>query len=120
MRRGEISSARPLQRATILRADDLMLEPLEEQLPTTARAKRLLGVVPDRGLAAARGVCGLQLLERGPTGTGRYKDLTESMSAEIAVKLSTNSHMNLHPEPPQERCQGVPCSITQQQANAFR
>jgi hypothetical protein len=42
LRRGKISSARPLQRATILRADDLVLEPLQEQLPATARAKRLL------------------------------------------------------------------------------
>lgn len=103
-------SAGPLQGATILRADDLVLEALQEELSAAARAKGLLGVVPHRGLAATGGVRGPELLKRRPTGTGRYEDLPESMSTEIAIELSANSHVNLHPEPPQERCQGVPCS----------
>ena len=118
--RRDARSARALQRAAVLRANDLVLEALQEELATAARAQRLVGVIPHRSLASAGGVRGPELLERRPTGTGRYEDLPESMSTEIAIKLSTNSHVNLHPEPPQERCQGVPCSITQERAFAFR
>jgi hypothetical protein len=110
LRRRRLRSARPFQRATILRADDLVLEPLQEELSATARAKRLLRVVPHRGLTATGGIRGPELLERRSTGAGWYEDLPESMSTEVAIKLSTNSHVNLQPEPPQERCQGVPCS----------
>ena len=60
-----------------------MLEPLQEELSATARAKRLLRVVPHRSLAATSGIGGPELLERRPTGAGRYQDLTESMSAEL-------------------------------------
>jgi hypothetical protein len=104
------SSAGALQRAALLRADDLVLETLEEELATASRAERLIGLVPDRRLAATGRVCSPQLLERRTPGTGRNQDLTESMSAEIAVKLSTNSHQRPPLETPQERCQGVPCS----------
>ena len=86
------SSARALQRATLVGADHLVLEALEEELPTAARAKRLIRLVPDRGLAADGRVCGPQLVQRGTTGGGRYEDLPEPVSTEIAVKLSTNSH----------------------------
>jgi hypothetical protein len=79
-----------------------VLEALQEQLSTTAGAKRLLRVIPYRGFASTGGVRGPELFERRPTGAGRYEDLTESMSAEIAVQLSTNSHVNLHQESPQE------------------
>jgi hypothetical protein len=75
-----------------VRADDLVLETLEEQLAAAARAEGLIGLVPDRGLAAAGGVRGPELLERRTPGAGRYQDLPESMSAEIAVELSANSH----------------------------
>jgi hypothetical protein len=100
-----------------VRADDLVLKALEEELPAAARAERLIRVVPDGGLAATGGVRGPELLERGTAGAGRHQDLPESMSAEIAVKLGTNSHLNLHPE---KRCQGVLCSITRKQPFSFR
>lgn len=86
------SSARALQRAALVGADHLVLETLEEELPATARAQRLIGLVPDRGLTANGRVCGPQLRQRGTTGSGRYKDLPEPMSTEIAIKLSTNGH----------------------------
>jgi hypothetical protein len=89
-------------------ADDLVLETLEEELPAAARAEGLIGLVPDRGLAAAGGIRGPELVERRTAGTGGYQDLSESMSTEIAVKLSTNSHLDLHDGTPQERCRGVP------------
>jgi hypothetical protein len=120
LRRRRLSSARPLQRATILRADDLVLEALQEELPAAARAKRLLRVVPHRGLAAASGVRGPELLERRPTGTGRYQDLPESMSTEIAVELSTNSHVNLHPEHPKNGAKAFLVPITRKAPLAFR
>ena len=40
-----------------------MLESLEEELPTAAGAEGLIGLVPDRGLAADGRVCGPQLLQ---------------------------------------------------------
>jgi hypothetical protein len=96
LRRRRSRSARPLQRAALLRADDLVLEALEEELPAAARAKRLIRRVPDGGLTAGVGVRGSELLERRTPGTGRHEDLPESMSAEIAVELSANGHL----EPP--------------------
>jgi hypothetical protein len=78
-----------------VRADHLVLEALEEQLSAAARAERLVGLIPDRRLAPARGIRGPELVERRAAGTGGYEDLTESMSAEIAVKLSSNSHLDL-------------------------
>src|SRR5882762_5834003 len=104
------SSAGALQRATLLCADDLVLEALEEELAAAARAERLIGLVPDRRLTAVARVRGPQLLKRRTPGAGRHQDLTESVSTEIAVKLSANSHQRPPPETPQERCQGFPCS----------
>ncbi len=97
-----------------------MLESLQEELSAAARAKRLLGVVPDRGLAATGGVRGPELLERRPAGAGRYEDLPESMSTEIAIKLSTNSHVNLHRNHPKNGARAFLVPITQEQAFAFR
>jgi hypothetical protein len=115
-----VRSARALQRAAVLRANDLVLEALEEELTSAPRAKRLLGVIPHRGLAATGRVRGPELLERRPTGTGRHQDLPESVSTEIAVKLSTNSHVNLHPERPKNDARAVLVPITQEGAFAFR
>lgn len=120
MRRRRLRSARPLQRATILRADDLVLEPLQEELSATARAKRLIRVVPHRGLTATSGIRGPELLERRPTGTGRYQDLPESVSTEVAIKLSTNSHVNLQPEHPKNGAKAFLVPITQKAPLAFR
>jgi hypothetical protein len=103
-----------------VRADDLVLETLQEQLSAAARAEGLIGLVPDRSLAAARRVRGPELLERRTAGAGRYEDLSESMSAEIAIELSSNSHLDLPSGTPQERCQGVPCSNTHEGPFAFR
>jgi hypothetical protein len=66
-----------------------VLEALEEELSAAARAERLLGGVPHRGLATTCGVRGPKLLERRPTGAGRHQDLPESMSAEVAIELTT-------------------------------
>ena len=77
-----------------------MLEALEEELSAAARAERLIGIVPDGGLAATGRIRSPELLERGAAGAGGYDDLTQSMSAEIAVQLSTNSHIDLHQEHP--------------------
>jgi hypothetical protein len=80
---------------TLLRADDLVPEALEEELSTAARAQGLIGLVPDRGLAATGGVCGPKLRQRRTTRAGRDNDLTQSMPTEIAIKLSANSHVDL-------------------------
>lgn len=90
-----VSSARALQSAALVRTDHLVLEALEEELSTAAGAQGLVGVVPHRGLPTARGVRGAQLLKGGTTGAGRHEDLSESMSAEVAIKLSSNSHSDL-------------------------
>ena len=98
-----------------------MLEALKEELSAAARAQGLIRLVPDRGLAATGGVRGPELLERRTAGAGRYQDLPESMSAEIAVKLGTNSHVDLQRRThPKKRCQGVLCSITPKQPFSFR
>jgi len=55
-----------------VRADDLVLEALEEELSAAARAKGLIRLVPDRGLAATGGVCGPELLEGRTAGAGRH------------------------------------------------
>jgi hypothetical protein len=100
-----------------VRTDDLVLEALEEELSAAARAQGLVRLVPNGGLAASGGVRAPQLSERRTPSAGRHQDLPESMSAEIAVELSTNSHVNLHPE---KRGQGVLCSITRKQPFSFR
>lgn len=97
-----------------------MLEALEEELSAAARTERLLGVVPDGGLAATGGVRGPELLERGPAGTGRYEDLPESMSTEIAIELSTNSHVNLHRNHPKNGARAFLVPITQEAPFSFR
>ena len=105
------SSARSLQRATLVRSDDLALEALEEQLSAAARAQRLIRVVPDRGLAANGRVCSPKLRQRRTAGAGRDKDLTQSMPAEIAIKLSAYSHVDLQPgNHPKNGARGIPCS----------
>jgi hypothetical protein len=97
-----------------------VLEPLQEELSAATRAKRLLGVVPHRGLPATSGVRGPELLERRPTGAGRYQDLPESMSTEIAIKLSTNSHVNLHRNHPKNGARVFLVPITQKAPFSFR
>jgi hypothetical protein len=77
-----------------------VLEALEKELAPAARAERLIGRVPDRRLTATGRVRGPQLLKRRTPGTGWYQDLTESVSTEIAVKLSANSHQRPPPETP--------------------
>ena len=98
-----------------------MLEALQEELASAARAKRLIGVVPHRSLASTGGVRGPELLKRGPTGAGRYENLPESMSTEIAVQLSTNSHLIPPPgNTPKNDARAFLVPITQEQAFAFR
>jgi hypothetical protein len=98
-----------------------VLEALQEELTSAARAKRLLGVIPHRGFAAAGGVRGPELLERRPAGAGRYEDLPESMSTEIAVQLSTNSHLIPPPgKHPKNDARAFLVPITQEEAFAFR
>jgi len=97
-----------------------VLEPLQEELSAATRAKRLLRVVPHRGLAAAGRVRGPELLKRRTAGAGRHKDLSESMSAEIAIKLSTNSHVDLHRNHPKNGARAFLVPITQKAPLAFR
>jgi hypothetical protein len=103
-----------------VRADDLVLESLEEQLSAAARAERLFRLVPDRGLAPPGGISGPKLLQRRTAGTGRHEDLPESMPTEIAVELSANSHVDLQPGNAKNGAWAFLCSITQERAFAFR
>ena len=92
-------SAGALQRAALVGADYLVLETLEEKLPAAARTKRLVTVVPDRGLAAANVVVGgAKLLDRRPARARGYEHFAETVAAEIAVELSSKGHLvrNLH------------------------
>src|SRR5438309_1862143 len=94
------ASARAPQGAALGRPDDLVLEALEKELAAAARAKRLISLGPHGSLATAHvGVCGAQLLHGRPTGSGRDDDLTEAVSAEVAIELGTKGHMSrfLHP-----------------------
>jgi hypothetical protein len=97
-----------------------VLEALEEELPTAARAKRLIGLVPDRGFTADGRVRGPQLRQRGTTGSGRYEDLPKPMSTEIAVKLSTNGHKRPPRKHPKNDAWAFLCSITRELPFAFR
>jgi len=94
-----LRSARALQCAALVGADYLVLETLEEKLPAAARTKRLVTVVPDRGLAAANVVVGgAKLLDRRPARARGDEHLAEAVAAEIAVELSSKGHVvrNLH------------------------
>ena len=104
-----------------MRADDLVLETLEEELPAAARAEGLIGLVPDRGLAANGGVGSPKLLQRRTAGTGVDEDLTQSMPTEIAIKLSANSHVDLQPgNHPRTGARAFLVPITQKVPFAFR
>jgi hypothetical protein len=84
------SLARALQGATLVGADDLVLEALEEELPAAARAQGLIAVVPDWRLRTAdRVVSGAQLLNGRPTRARGYEHLAQAVTAEIAIKLSS-------------------------------
>jgi len=87
-----VRSARAAKRAAIPRANDLVVEALEEELSAAARAERLVGSAPFRLLAAMRGICGLQLLDRGLARLRRHDHLAEAVTTEVAVELSTYSH----------------------------
>jgi hypothetical protein len=100
------SSARPLERASLACADDLVLETLEEKLPAAARAKRLVAVVPNGCLSAANVVVGgAKLLNGRPARARGDEHLAEAVTAEIAVELSSKSHLsrNLHRENGEDR-----------------
>ncbi|TMG52056.1 MAG: hypothetical protein E6H89_06945 [Chloroflexi bacterium] len=87
--------ARALQGATLVGADDLVLETLEKELPTTARAQGLVAVIPDRRLATADVVVGgTQLLNGRPAGARWDKHFTQAVAAEIAIKLSSKGHLS--------------------------
>jgi hypothetical protein len=104
-----------------VRTDHLVLEALEEQLPTAARAEGLVGVVPHRCLAAAGGVSAAQLLEGRTAGAGRYEDLPEAMSTEIAVKLGTNGHRKTSTgTTPKNGARVFLCSSTRKRPFSFR
>src|SRR5436190_13078935 len=105
-------SARALEGPAIGPAHDLVLEALEEELATAARAERLLGLTPGGLLAARLVVRGTKLVHgRAPRLRG-HEHLAETVAAEIAVELSSNSHRG-PPRPSlrsQERCQWMSCS----------
>jgi hypothetical protein len=104
-----------------VRADDLALETLEKELSTAARAKGLIRLVPDRGLAATGRVRGPKLLQRRTARAGRDEDLTQSMPTEIAIELSTNSHVDLQPgEHPKNGARVFLLPITQKLPLSFR
>src|SRR5947207_15149545 len=106
----DLRLARALQRATLVGADDLVLETLEKKLPTTARAKGLVTVVPNGRLSAADVlVGGAQLLNGRPARTRRYEHLAQAVAAEIAVKLSSKRHFIAKP-PPEKRSRPILCS----------
>src|SRR5438477_2180912 len=91
----DLRLARALQGATLVGADDLVLETLEKELPTTARAQRLVAVIPDGRLATLEVVVGgTQLLNGRPPGARWYKHLTQAVAAEIAIKLSSKGHLS--------------------------
>jgi len=75
-----------------------MLEPLEEELTAAARAEGLVCVVPVGLLATGRAVRSAELLERRASRPAGHEDLTESVSAEVAIELSTYRHESLHPK----------------------
>jgi hypothetical protein len=100
------SSARSLERASLVGADDLVLETLEKKLPAAARAERLIAVVPNGRLSTANAVVGgAKLLNGRPTGARGNEHLAQAVTAEIAVELSSKSHLsrNLHTENGEDR-----------------
>src|SRR6184192_3145660 len=87
--------ARALQRATLVGADDLVLETLEKELPTTARAQGLVALIPDGRLAIADVVVsGTQLLNGRPARARGHEHLAQAVAAEIAIKLSSKGHLS--------------------------
>ena len=93
-------SARALQRAALVRPDDLVLETLEEQLPATAWAERLVTVGPDGSLTTVNVVVGGAELGNGRPARARGNEhLAQAVTAEIAIKLGSKGHLarNLHP-----------------------
>ena len=100
------SSARALKRASLAGANDLVLETLEEQLPTAARAERLISVVPNGRLSTDDAViCGAKRLNGRPARARGNEHLAQTVTAEIAVELSSKSHLsrNLHTENGEDR-----------------
>jgi len=91
----DLRLARALQRTTLVGADHLVLETLEEELPTTARAQGLVAVIPDGRLATADVVVGgTQLLNGRPARARSDEHLTQAVAAEIAIKLSSKGHLS--------------------------
>jgi len=91
----DLRLARALQRAALVGADDLVLETLEEKLSAAARAEGLVAVVPDGRLSAADvAIGGAQLLNGRPARARGYEHLAKTVAAEIAVKLSSKSHLS--------------------------
>src|SRR5712691_1667002 len=91
----DLRLARALQGATLVGADDLVLETLEEELPTAARAEGLVAVVPDGRLATADVVVGgAQLFNGRPARARRHEHLAQAVAAEIAVELSSKGHLS--------------------------
>src|SRR2546430_1717321 len=91
----DLRLARALQRATLVGADDLVLETLEKELPTTARAQGLVALIPDGRLPTADVVVsGTQLLNGRPARARGYEHLTQAVAAEIAIELSSKGHLS--------------------------
>jgi hypothetical protein len=101
-------------------ADDLVLETLEEQLSTAARAKGLIRLIPDRRLAATCGVRGPKLLQRRTACASRDEDLAQSMPTEIAIELSANCHVDLRGTNPKNGARAFLAPITQKVPFSFR
>jgi hypothetical protein len=112
--------ARLLQNAPIGSAHDLVLESLEEELPAAARAERLIRVAPRGSLAAGLRIRDTELLDGRTARLCGHQDLPESMSAEVAVELSTYGHRGTsrHSQR-QERRTPLACSSTPQAPAAF-
>src|ERR1043165_6107260 len=83
-------SACALQGGVVRAAHDPVVEALEEQLPTAARAERLIGVAPCGRLTAGPVIGGTELLDGRLALLGRHKHLPETVTAEVAVELSAN------------------------------
>src|SRR5919204_3558304 len=99
-------SARALQRSTLVRPNDLVLETLEKELTAATRAERLVALVPDGRLTPARVLIGgAKLCSGRPVGAGRDYHLAQAVPAEIAVELGSKGHLtrNLHPKNGKDR-----------------